>query len=481
MYAILFLGVVSFVVCLAITPVIRKILLRWGILDFPDGQRKLHPHTVARAGGLALAISYPLALAALLLLPSQAAEFVKGHMGFAVTLLPAAGLVFVTGLLDDIVNLRPSQKLVGQFAGAVLAYMAGVRIAGFSEMMFGPVVSFALTVAWLIVCTNAFNLIDGVDGLTAGAGCLAALTMLVAALLDGNLPLAIVTAPLAGALLGILKYNSNPASIFMGDCGSLTVGFMLGCFGVIWSQKSATMLGMAAPMIALALPLLDMGLAILRRFLRLRPISSADRAHIHHRLLDRGLTPKRVTLLLYGISGIAAALSLMASIAQGRMAGLVVLVFCACAWIGVHQLRYIEFEVARRVLFQRFRRILESEMTVVSFQERIAAASTLDECWEAIVRAAEEFGFAQVRLSIGPHFYEETLRPINPVACWNFQIPLSETDYIEFKRPVRAEFHPSAAVPFFDLARNSLRPNLARFQAQPPARTAETMFAAALE
>jgi UDP-GlcNAc:undecaprenyl-phosphate/decaprenyl-phosphate GlcNAc-1-phosphate transferase len=471
---------VSFLVCLAITPVIRKILLRWGILDFPDGQRKLHPHIVARAGGLALAISYPVALGALMLLPSQASEFVKGHLGFAVTLLPAAGLVFMTGLLDDIVNLRPSQKLIGQFAGAVLAYMAGVRIVGFSETMFGPALSFALTIAWLIVCTNAFNLIDGVDGLTAGAGCLAALTMLVAALLDGNLPLAVVTAPLAGSLLGMLKYNSNPASIFMGDCGSLTVGFLLGCFGVIWSQKSATMLGMAAPVIALGLPLLDMGLAILRRFLRLRPISSADRAHIHHRLLDRGFTPKRVTLLLYGISGIAASLSLLASFAKGRMAGLVVLVFCACAWAGVHHLKYVEFEVARRVLFQRFRRVLESEISVVNFQDRIAAANTLDECWEVIVRAAEEFGFAQVRLSIGSHYYEETLRPINPVACWNFQIPLSETDYLEFKRPVRAEFHPWSAVPFFDLARNSLRPNLARFQSE-PRKSTETMFAAAIE
>jgi UDP-GlcNAc:undecaprenyl-phosphate GlcNAc-1-phosphate transferase len=467
MRAILFLGLTSFLVCLTVTPLIRKILLRWGILDFPDGNRKLHPHTVARAGGLALAVSYPIALALMFLFPSHATEFLKGHLGFAVALLPAATLVFLTGLVDDIVNLNPPQKLAGQIGGAVLAFIAGVRISGLSGHMFGSTLSFILTVAWLIVCTNAFNLIDGVDGLTAGAGFLAAVTMLVAALVDGNLPLAVVTAPLAGSLLGMLRYNSSPASIFMGDCGSLTVGFLLGCFGVIWSQKSATMLGMAAPMIALGLPLLDMGLAVFRRFVRLRPISSADRAHIHHRLLDRGLTPRRVTLLLYGISGIAAALSLLASVVQeGRLAGLMVLVFCACAWWGVHHLKYVEFEVAKRLLFQRFRRILESELTVLTFEERIAAARNLDECWDAIVRAAEEFGFARVRMAIGERCYEETLRPINPVACWNFQIPLSETDYIEFKRPVRAEFQPWAAVPFFELARNSLRPSLARFQSE---------------
>ncbi len=479
MYAILFLGVASFLLCLVATPLIRKVLLRWGILDFPDGNRKLHPHSIARAGGLALAVSYPIALAALLLLPSsQAADFVKRHLGFAVTLLPAAGVVFLTGLLDDIVNLRPGQKLVGQLVGAGLAVAAGVRIVGFSDHMFGSTFSAILTVGWLIVCTNAFNLIDGVDGLTAGAGFLAALTMMVAALLDGNQSLAVVTAPLAGSLLGMLKYNSNPASIFMGDCGSLTVGFLLGCFGVIWSQKSTTMIGMAAPIIALGLPLLDMGLAVLRRFLRLRPISSADRAHIHHRLLDRGLTPRRVTLLLYGISGVAAALSLLVSFVQGRLAGLVILVFCMIAWYGVHRLHYIEFEVARRVIFQRFRRVLESEIAVVSFEERIAAAKTLDEYWEAIVRVAEEFGFAQARLVIGSRVFEETLRPINPVACWNFQIPLSDSDYLEFKRPVRADFHPWAAVPFFDLARNSFRENLERFL-HPDRKSSEALFAAA--
>ena len=480
MKAILFLGFISCVICLAITPVIRRILLRWGILDFPDNNRKIHTRTVARAGGLALAISYPASLALLLLIPSDAANFVRSHFSFAGALLPAAAIVFITGLLDDIVNLRPSQKLIGQVAAALLAYWAGVRIPEMSGHVFGGGLSLVLTVAWLIVCTNAFNLIDGVDGLTAGAGFLAAVTILIAAVVDGNLRLALVTAPLAGSLLGMLKYNSNPASIFMGDCGSLTIGFMLGCFGVIWSQKTATMLGMAAPVIALGLPLIDMGLAVLRRFLRLKPISSADRAHIHHRLLDRGLTPRRVTLLLYGISGIAAAFSLLLSFVHGRTAGLVILAFCACAWFGVHHLKYVEFEVAKRVLFQRFRRVLESEVTVMTFQERIAAAATLDECWTAIVRAAEEFGFAQVRLAIGERRFEETLRPINPVACWNFQIPLSETDYIEFKRPVRAEFHPWAAVPFFELARTSLRPALARFE--PELRNAtEPVFVAANE
>src|SRR5262249_19596540 len=164
----LFLGLIAFVVCLAITPVVRRILLHFGILDFPDGQRKLHQRVVARAGGIAIAIAYPAAFGALLLLPSQDADLVRKHLGVAISLLPAAAIVFLTGLLDDIVSLKPSQKLAGQLVAAGCAYFAGVRMQSFSDFVWGGgVLSLIFTVAWLIVCTNAFNLIDGVDGLTA--------------------------------------------------------------------------------------------------------------------------------------------------------------------------------------------------------------------------------------------------------------------------------------------------------------------------
>ena len=151
-----------------------------------------------------------------------------------------------------------------------------------------------LTLLWLVACMNAFNLIDGVDGLASGLGLFATVTTFVAALLQKNVPLALATIPLAGALLGFLRYNFNPASIFLGDSGSLLIGFLLGCFGVIWSQKSATFLGMTAPLMTLAIPLLDVCLSVVRRYMRHEPLFKADRGHIHHRLLDRGFTPRRV-------------------------------------------------------------------------------------------------------------------------------------------------------------------------------------------
>src|SRR5437764_1589081 len=136
------------------------------------------------------------------------------------------------------------------------------------------------------------NLIDGLDGLASGIGLFASATALLAALLQNNIALAYATVPLVGCLLGFLRFNFNPATIFLGDCGSLFIGFLLGCYGVLWSQKSATILGMTAPLMALSIPLLDTTIAIIRRFVRQQPIFSGDRDHIHHRLLDRGLTPR---------------------------------------------------------------------------------------------------------------------------------------------------------------------------------------------
>ena len=135
-------------------------------------------------------------------------------------------------------------------------------------------------------------------GSASGVGLFATTTMLVAALIQRNLILAVATAPWPALLLGFLRYNFNPASIYLGDSGSLTIGFVLGCFGVIWSQKSATIFGMTAPLLALAIPILDTGISIFRRFLRHQPIFGADRDHIHHRLLKRGLSPKGVALVL---------------------------------------------------------------------------------------------------------------------------------------------------------------------------------------
>ena len=152
-------------------------------------------------------------------------------------------IIFAVGLWDDIWPVRPWQKLTGQVVAAIAAYMAGISVSGFGGYALPPYLTLPATVFWLVLCANAINLIDGIDGLAAGVGFFATATTLLAALLINNVDLALAIAPLLGALLGFLRYNFNPATIFLGDCGSLFVGFLLGCCSIIWSQKSATMLG----------------------------------------------------------------------------------------------------------------------------------------------------------------------------------------------------------------------------------------------
>jgi UDP-GlcNAc:undecaprenyl-phosphate GlcNAc-1-phosphate transferase len=205
---------------------------------------------------------------------------------------------------------------------------------------------------WLLACTNAFNLIDGLDGLAAGVGLFATITTLCAALIHGNLELALATAPLAGALIGFLRYNSNPASIFLGDCGSLSIGFLLGCYAVLWSQKSATLLGMTAPIIVLAVPMVDVVLSIIRRFLSQKAIFGADRGHIHHRLLDLGLTPRRAVLIVYCFCACAASVSLVQSTFHNHYSAFFVLLFCIGTCFAIANLGYTEFRVAGQLLLK---------------------------------------------------------------------------------------------------------------------------------
>lgn len=247
MYALIALGVTALLLCLILTPICRDIFLKLKLVDMPDNDRKLHSRPIPRIGGIPIAISYVGALALMLAFAPTHAKIALQHRGLLYSLLPAAGLVFLTGLIDDLFGLKPWQKLSGQIIAAVWAAEAGARIHLLDGQPYSAWVTVPLSVLWLVGCTNAFNLIDGLDGLASGVGLFATLTTLLAALLQGNWGLAMATVPLLGCLLGFLRYNFNPASVFLGDSGSLSIGFILGCFGVIWSQKIRDILRNAGP------------------------------------------------------------------------------------------------------------------------------------------------------------------------------------------------------------------------------------------
>lgn len=461
MSPLLWLGIRSILFSLILTPVFRDIFGSYGVVDRPDQGRKLHSRPIPRVGGIAITISY---FVSFFLIHPNVDSGVAGELSLVWRLFPAALLIFAVGLIDDFFGLKPWQKIIGQLAAAALAYWEGVRIlnvAGYSTQNWW---SLPLTLLWLLACTNAFNLVDGLDGLAAGVGLFATMAMFTAGILQHNMALAFATLPLAGCLLGFLCYNFNPATIFLGDCGSLMVGFLLGCYGVIWSSKSVTLLGMTAPLMALAIPLLDAFLCIVRRFLRHQPIFSADRGHIHHRLLDRGFTPLRVALVLYGICGMVAVFSLIQTVARDLYLGtFLVVFFCVVAWIGVSYLGYAEFVFAGRMLRGAgFRQNVNAQLQLRAFENSISQAKTGEDCWQAIRNSSRSFGFRGIRFCFEDMIYEDWDARIQPSRFWNFRIALPEGNYIELAREFGCSTLPMIVGPFVDLLHKSLAARLSK-------------------
>ncbi len=443
MYLILTSGLIAFLFSLLLTPAVRDLFAKLGIVDHPDAIRKIHTRPIPRVGGIAIAVSYVLTFAVVFFFPFSYAAEVDRITPSVIRLFCAAAIVFATGLFDDLVGYFPWQKLVGQVWAASIAYLGGVQLHIAATHPWNAFWNFPLSLLWMVGCANAFNLIDGLDGLAAGVGLFATLTTLVAALIDHNLQLALVTMPLAGCLAGFLRYNFNPASIFLGDSGSLLVGFLLGCYGLIWGENSVTLLGLTAPLLAVSIPVLDVSLAIVRRFLRNKPIFGADRGHIHHMLLARGLTVRRTALLMYAVCGFAAALSLLAHALRNELGGLVVLLFCLSAWIGIQHLGYTEFATARQLFLKgSFRRIIDTQSSLQEFEKALLATATFEEMWKVVTGAAGTFDFKSVRLCLCGDVFEEVLAPTVPNALWEISVPLGNGDYISFERSITTESLP---------------------------------------
>ncbi len=435
MHALLAFLILAFALCLVLTPLCRDLFLRFNIVDRPDELRKFHLKPIPRIGGIPIVLSYAGAMALMLFLAPAGVHLSVQHTTLILELLPAAAIIFITGLLDDLFTLKPWQKLSGQLLAATLAVSLGARIS-LSHGRAGSLwISVPLSLFWLIGCTNAVNLIDGLDGLATGVGLFATLTTLIVAIIQGNLGLAMATAPLAGCLLAFLRYNFSPASVFLGDSGSLTIGFLLGCFSLIWSQHTGTLLGMAAPLMALALPLIDVGLSIGRRMLRDKPIFQGDRGHIHHMVLARGFKPRDAALILYGVSALAAFLALLQSFTNYQFRGLILLVFCALVWTGVNYLGYVELSAARKTLTHRMvLRVLKEEIYIQELTHALAATTSIEDCWQVVRGACHDLSFASVQMLLHDESYEATfLNRLNDHS-WKLTVTLGKKGHLILTR-----------------------------------------------
>lgn len=300
---------VAFVITALLTWPVRRLALRLGAVAYPGG-RHIHQEVMPTAGGLAI---FAGVWASFLLMGGLDERPVFGMLSGSLILLGVC-------LVDDIKNLSPYLRLVAQFFVAALAYYAGVRIEGITNP-FSPLgmyeyvpLSWAaapITILWIMAITNALNWLDGLDGLVAGVGALAGLTIMLGAQFLGDGVVAILAGAVAGSCLGFLPYNFNPARIFMGDTGAMFLGYMLACIAVIGPFKSTTAVAVLVPLLVLGVPIYDTTTAIMRRLREGRSPLSPDRGHIHHRLLDRGLSVRQAVLFIYGLTAVLCALALL--------------------------------------------------------------------------------------------------------------------------------------------------------------------------
>lgn len=304
----LFIAFVAAVVTLVLTPLVRIVALRLGLVDRPGG-RKVHLQPIPRLGGLAMFLGVGAALAAQVLgekyLGWGGAFVDSGHVTVRVVgVLLGMLVIFVVGIIDDLVTLSPGFKLAGQVVAAGIVVAAGLRIEFVGDPLRGGLImlgllSIPVTLVYIVGFTNVINLIDGLDGLAAGVSAIAAASLLVLALQGNRLDAAALALALIGACLGFLRYNFHPASIFMGDSGALFLGFTLAVISLMGVMKSTATIALAVPLLIIGVPIFDTGSAIVRRLLHSRPIQEADKGHIHHRLLGRGFDQRQTVLIIY--------------------------------------------------------------------------------------------------------------------------------------------------------------------------------------
>jgi UDP-GlcNAc:undecaprenyl-phosphate GlcNAc-1-phosphate transferase len=321
---------VALIAGLLLTPLIRGFALQRGAFG-RNGNRHVHAGQIPRLGGLALVVGWCTTLVLFLSLHGFGADTLARSRLELTGVIVGALLVCLVGAVDDIRGVRVAYKLAAQLLVAGMAYACGFRIEAISLPFFGTlsmgVFALPITILWIVGITNAVNLIDGLDGLAAGVSFFAALTGFVVAVINGSSLAAIVLAPLMGVLVAFLVFNFNPAKIFMGDSGSYFLGYVLATTSLAGSiqQKASTAVALLVPMIALGLPIFDTLFSMVRRYLERRPIFAPDRGHIHHRLLEVGLTHRRAVMLLYGVSVAFAACAITVSLGRSVETGIALL------------------------------------------------------------------------------------------------------------------------------------------------------------
>lgn len=404
-----YLGIFAASVLLSIllTRYVRNQAVARGWVFRPALDRHLHRVPLPRLGGIAIFLAFVLSIFLALIL-----GWIRPSLGFgfswptAATIFVPGLLVFLLGLYDDVHTIGPYLKFTVQGVAGAMLYAGGLRVLDlpvlFGSRHFAWYISLPLTILWVIGITNAFNLIDGLDGLAAGSALFSTLVVFVVALFSQSVFVSLLALALAGAILGFLRFNFNPATIFLGDCGSLFIGFMLSALALSGAQKAPTIIAVAIPVVSFGLPILETALSVLRRLISGRPVFTADREHIHHKLLQLGLSHRQVVIVLYAVSAMFALLSLFLLWPTGSTLGLVLAVLGTGVWIGVQHLNYLEFGEIRRVAQRTMeqRQIFINNLAIRHATEELKASADYTQVCRILAAAFADNDFDSFELRL---------------------------------------------------------------------------------
>ncbi|MFC1488279.1 MraY family glycosyltransferase [Thermodesulfobacteriota bacterium] len=406
MTTILTLFTIALVLSLILTPQAGKLGARFGAMDFPE-ERKMHTRPIPRTGGMAIFVTFLVTLFVGRLVTTKVTElFVLDRQ---TTFFLAGALVcFGVGLVDDFRRLGPKIKFLFQIIGASLAFWGGIRIGIvniFGNIFYLGPFTYFITVFWFVLLINAVNLVDGLDGLAGGIVFFVCAVMVILSVIKGDYLTGMLFATLGGSILGFLRYNFNPASIFLGDSGSYFLGYAIAGLSITGSAKSQVGAAVMIPLLALGVPLFDTILSPIRRFLRGRALFRPDNGHVHHRLIGMGFTTKKVVWFIYAITLVLCILAILTVNIQDERAGLFLIILGAGAIFFIRQLGYFEY-IASDKIYGWFKDLTDEagfsrdRRSFLSIQIDIGKSEDIGELWQNVTLALKmlEFDMAEINL-----------------------------------------------------------------------------------
>lgn len=435
--SILIAAAAAFVACMALVPIAKYFATRVNLVDRPDARRKLHRKPIPLAGGIAVLAAIVIAIVAtgLLVMPAGHDHWFKLNNFLAI--FAGAFLLLIIGVIDDRHGMSGKTKLLGQVLAICLFLLLGqssheMNLFGFHIPSY---VGVGLICIWLLGTINAVNLIDGADGMASTVGAVASIALVIMSAVSGRSAEAVLAAAMAGAIIAFLIYNFPPASVFLGDAGSMMIGFLIGAVAVTSSSKEATTLVMVAPIAVVVIPLFDSFVAILRRRLTGRSIYTVDRGHIHHALMANGYGPKKMLVVVAILSIVSAVGGTLSAILNSSLPAVITVALVVGTLVLGRVFGFAEFQLLKNKLFNMGSAFLTAPHKDGGTREQciqLQGSRDWNQLWRAITEFADIHEMAQVRLDLNLPWLHEGYhatwqRPvrIDPQECWKTSLPLS--------------------------------------------------------